>query len=47
MKQTIHTDHAPAAIGPYVQAQKIGDLIFTSGQLGIDVEKGGDRKSVV
>ena len=40
MKQIIHTDKAPAAIGPYVQAQKIGNLIFTSGQLGIDVEKG-------
>ena len=41
MKQIIHTDNAPAAIGPYVQAQKIGDFIFTSGQLGIDVAKGG------
>ncbi len=41
MKQIIHTDKAPAAIGPYVQAQKIGNWIFTSGQLGIDVEKGG------
>lgn len=46
MKQTIHTDKAPAAIGPYVQAQKIGDLIFTSGQLGIDVEKGGLAEGV-
>lgn len=41
MKQIIHTDKAPAAIGPYVQAQKIGDWLFTSGQLGIDVVKGG------
>lgn len=41
MKQTIHTDKAPAAIGPYAQAQQIDGFIFTSGQLGIDVEKGG------
>lgn len=46
MKQIIHTDKAPAAIGPYVQAQKIGNLIFTSGQLGIDVEKGALAEGV-
>ena len=40
MKQTIHSNNAPAAIGPYAQAQMIGGFIFTSGQLGIDVEKG-------
>ncbi|MEA5065199.1 MAG: Rid family hydrolase, partial [Eubacteriales bacterium] len=40
-KQLIHTDLAPQAIGPYVQAVKLGDMVFTSGQLGIDVEKGG------
>ena len=40
MKQVIHTDNAPAAIGPYVQAQKIDNLIFTSGQLGIDMATG-------
>lgn len=40
MKQTIHSNNAPAAIGPYAQAQLIGGFIFTSGQLGIDVEKG-------
>ncbi len=46
MKQTIHTDKAPAAIGPYAQAQQIGGFIFTSGQLGIDVEKGGLAEGV-
>ena len=46
MKQTIHTDKAPAAIGPYAQAQKVGDFIFTSGQLGIDVEKGALAEGV-
>ncbi|WP_281075296.1 RidA family protein [Klebsiella quasivariicola] len=33
MKQKIDTLHAPAAIGPYSQAMRFGDLIFTSGQL--------------
>ncbi|MEZ8192851.1 RidA family protein [Vibrio sp. 1F279] len=33
MKTTIHTDSAPAAIGPYSQAQAFQELIFTSGQL--------------
>ncbi|PJG58091.1 RidA family protein [Aeromonas cavernicola] len=35
-KQVIATDKAPAAIGPYVQATKVGDLIFTSGQIPLD-----------
>lgn len=35
MKQ-IHTDKAPAAIGPYSQAIEMGGLIFCSGQIGID-----------
>ncbi len=33
---TIHTPNAPAAIGPYSQAQIAGGLIFTSGQIAID-----------
>lgn len=32
-KKIIHTEKAPQAIGPYSQAQVIGDLIFTSGQI--------------
>ncbi len=32
----IQTKNAPAAIGPYSQAMKCGDLLFTSGQLPID-----------
>ncbi|HID88734.1 MAG TPA: RidA family protein [Anaerolineae bacterium] len=35
MRQVISTDRAPAAVGPYSQAVKVGDLIFTAGQLGI------------
>ena len=32
----IHTDRAPAAVGPYSQAVKGGGFIFTSGQIAID-----------
>ena len=31
--QVIHTDNAPAAIGPYSQAVKAGNLLFVSGQV--------------
>ncbi len=33
MRETISTEHAPAAIGPYAQAVRVGDLLFTSGQI--------------
>ena len=32
----IHTNRAPAAIGPYSQAISVGNLVFTSGQIAID-----------
>lgn len=35
-KEIIATDKAPAAIGPYSQAVKAGDMIFTSGMIPID-----------
>jgi len=35
-KETISTDKAPGAIGPYSQAIKVGDLVFCSGQIPID-----------
>ena len=34
-KQIIATEKAPAAVGPYSQAVRVGDLIYTAGQLGI------------
>ena len=34
--QAIQSDNAPAAIGPYVHAVRAGDLLFVSGQLGLD-----------
>jgi 2-iminobutanoate/2-iminopropanoate deaminase len=36
----IHTDAAPAAIGPYGQAIRAGGLIFASGQIGADPQTG-------
>ncbi len=35
-KQTIQTTNAPAAIGPYSQAVRAGDLLFVSGQIPLD-----------
>ena len=40
MNQIIHTNNAPAAIGPYSQAVKAGNLLFVSGQLPIDPATG-------
>lgn len=40
MKTIIHTDSAPAAIGPYAQAVEAGGLVITSGQLPIDPATG-------
>ena len=40
-RQTISTQEAPAAIGPYSQAVQTGNLIFTSGQIPIDAKRGG------
>lgn len=35
-REAISTDAAPAAAGPYSQAIRAGELVFTAGQLGID-----------
>lgn len=40
MKRIIHTEAAPAAIGPYSQAVRAGDLLFVSGQLPLDPATG-------
>ena len=39
-KQIVTTPHAPAALGPYSQGIKVGNLIFTAGQLGLDPTTG-------
>lgn len=38
--EIISTNNAPAAIGPYSQAVKVGNLLFTSGQIAINPENG-------
>lgn len=35
MNQTIHTDDAPQPIGPYSQAIRAGNLVFTAGQVAL------------
>ena len=40
MREPINTDGAPAAAGPYSQAIRAGDLVFTAGQLGLDPSTG-------
>lgn len=40
MKEVIATTNAPAAIGPYSQAIKVGNTVFVSGQLGINPSTG-------
>ncbi|HZK55804.1 MAG TPA: RidA family protein [Desulfosporosinus sp.] len=39
-KQIVNTQNAPSAIGPYSQAVKAGNLIFTSGQLPLNLQSG-------
>ena len=38
--EKIFTENAPAAIGPYSQAMKVGNLVYTSGQIPIDPATG-------
>jgi len=40
LKRIIKTEKAPAAVGPYSQAVRAGDMLFISGQLGIDPASG-------
>lgn len=39
-KKVIATDEAPAAVGPYSQGIRAGNLVFTAGQLGMDPASG-------
>lgn len=38
MSEKVYTKNAPEAIGPYSQAVKVGNLVFTSGQIAINPE---------
>lgn len=40
MRKIVHTENAPAAVGPYSQGVKAGNLLFISGQLGVDMSTG-------
>ena len=39
-KTIVHTDHAPAAIGPYSQAIRVGQFVYTAGQIPLDPATG-------
>ena len=45
-KIIVSTKQAPAAIGPYSQAVRVGNLVFLSGQLGIDPETGALKDGI-
>jgi 2-iminobutanoate/2-iminopropanoate deaminase len=46
MKERIHSPLAPEALGPYSQAIRVGNLVFTAGQIGIDPETGELKEGV-
>jgi 2-iminobutanoate/2-iminopropanoate deaminase len=39
-REIIATDKAPAAVGPYSQAVRVGDFVFTAGQVPLDPATG-------
>lgn len=39
-RDQVHTDRAPAAIGPYSQAMRCGNIVFLSGQIPLDPASG-------
>lgn len=39
-REVISTPNAPAAVGPYSQAVRVGNLVFTAGQIAIDPKLG-------
>ena len=46
MKKYLHTEQAPAAIGPYSQAVKAGNFIFVSGQIPVDPATGAVAEGI-
>ena len=47
MNKIIHTEKAPAAIGPYSQAVQAGNLLFVSGQIPVDPATGNFAGDIV
>jgi 2-iminobutanoate/2-iminopropanoate deaminase len=39
-KEIIHTEQAPAAVGPYSQAVRVGNMVFTAGQVALNPATG-------
>ena len=46
-RELIHTEHAPAAVGPYSQAVKIGNLVYTAGQIALVPATGKMREDEI
>ena len=44
--KVVATEKAPAALGPYSQAQIVGNLVYTSGQIGVDPATGAVSDNV-
>ncbi|MFD1804807.1 RidA family protein [Pasteurella oralis] len=47
MSKVIHTNNAPAAIGPYVQAVDLGNMLLTSGQIPVNPQTGDVPADIV
>ena len=45
--EKIYTKNAPDAIGPYSQAVKVGDMVFTSGQIAINPASGAVEATTI
>ena len=47
MSEKVYTKNAPEAIGPYSQAVKVGNLVFTSGQIAINPATGAVEATTI
>lgn len=47
MKTIVNTSQAPAAIGPYSQAIRVGNMVFVSGQIPIDPRSGNIESTTI
>ena len=47
MSEKVYTKNAPDAIGPYSQAVKVGNLVFTSGQIAINPASGAVEATTI
>ncbi|AWX14199.1 reactive intermediate/imine deaminase [Mergibacter septicus] len=47
MTKIIHTEKAPAAIGPYVQAVDLGNIVLTSGQIPVNPTTGEVAQDII